>query len=168
LILCIAVIKLDNNTHLYLQDISQAYIQSAINLNHKFYIRLSQELETELRINKDSVLKVLKPLYSVPEARNHWFKTYYSHYVQQLYINQLIYNLYLLYNNVSRDSYFNIVGLQTNNTLFFANNKFTATEQNKLYKAQFIAKEHKQLSIDKLIKFNNSIIYLTEDSITLS
>ena len=77
LILCIAAMKLHNDihhhdsTHLYLRDISQAYVQSATNLNREFYIRPPQELETELGIEKDSVLKVLKPLYGVPEARNH-------------------------------------------------------------------------------------------------
>ena len=71
LILCIAAMKLDDNTHLYLQDISQAYVQSATNLNREFYVRPPRELETELGIDKDSVLKVLKPLYGVPEAGNH-------------------------------------------------------------------------------------------------
>jgi hypothetical protein len=54
-------------THLYLQDISQAYVQSATNLNHEFYVQPPQELG----INKDSILEVLKPLYGVLEASNH-------------------------------------------------------------------------------------------------
>ena len=33
------------------------------------------------------------------------------------------------------------MGLQTNNTLFLADKAFTKAEQNKLYKAKFIAKE---------------------------
>ena len=73
--------ELHDNMHLYLRDISQAYVQSATNLNREFYIRPPWELETELGINKDFVLKVLKPLYNVPETGNHWFKTYYSHYI---------------------------------------------------------------------------------------
>jgi hypothetical protein len=35
LILCIAIIK---NHDLYLRDISQAYVQSATNLNREFYV----------------------------------------------------------------------------------------------------------------------------------
>ena len=75
--MCITTIKLCNDIHhhndirLYLQDISQAYVQSATNLNCEFYVRPPQELETELGIDKDCVLKVLKPLYGVLEARNH-------------------------------------------------------------------------------------------------
>ena len=39
LILCIAAMTLCDDIRLYLQDISQAYVQSATNLNYKFYIR---------------------------------------------------------------------------------------------------------------------------------
>jgi hypothetical protein len=164
LILCIAAMKLYDNIHLYLQDISQAYIQSTTNLNCEFYIQLSQELETELGINKDFVLKVLKPLYSIPEAGNHWFKTYYLYYVQQLYMDQSMYNLCFLQSNKP----FGIVGLQTDDTLLLADKTFVETEQNKLYKAKFIAKEHKQLTADTLFKFNSSLIQLVSDRITLT
>ena len=109
LILCIATMKLDDNTHLYLRDISQAYVQSATNLNREFYVRPPRELETELGIDKDFVLKVLKPLYGVPEAGNHWFRTYHSHHVQQLHMDQSTYDPCLLQSNEP----FSIVGLQT-------------------------------------------------------
>ena len=55
-------------------------------------------------------------------------------------MEQSLYNLYLLYNNSTQ---FSIVSLQTNNTLFLANNKFAALEEDKLYKAKFMAKEYK-------------------------
>jgi hypothetical protein len=100
LILYIAVIR---NHDLYLRDISQAYVQSATNLNHEFYIQLS----CELLIDNDLILKVLKPLYRVSEAGNHWFKIYYTHYTKNLNITQLTYNLCLLYSNKP----FGIVGL---------------------------------------------------------
>jgi hypothetical protein len=79
LILCITVI---GNHDLYLRDISQAYVQSATNLNREFYVRPPHEL----LINNDLILKVLKPLYKVLEARNHWFKTYYAYHVKNLNI----------------------------------------------------------------------------------
>ena len=52
-------------------------------------------------------------------------------------MEQSLYNLYLLYNNFTQ---FNIIGLQTDNTLFLINNKFAALKEDKLYKAKFIAK----------------------------
>jgi hypothetical protein len=51
-----------------------------MNLNREFYVRLP----CELLIDDDLILKVLKPLYGVLEAGNHWFKTYYAYYVNNL------------------------------------------------------------------------------------
>src|SRR5437764_3151099 len=137
--------KLYSNTNLYLRDISQAYVQSTTNLNREFYVRPPQELE----IDKDSILKVLKPLYGVPEAGNHWFKTYHSHHVQQLHMEQSTYDPCLLYSNEP----FGIVGLQTDDTLFLADEEFADIEQGELHKAKYMAKEREQLTIDKPIKF---------------
>jgi hypothetical protein len=61
----------------------------------------------ELDLEDSSVLKVVKLLYRVPEAGNHEFKTYYSHYMNELAIKQLTYNPCLLYSNRP----FGIVGL---------------------------------------------------------
>jgi hypothetical protein len=82
------------------------------------------------------ILKVLKPLYGVPEAENHWFKTYYAHHVKNLNMTQSTYDLCLLYSNKP----FGIVGLQTDDTLFLADKTFADTEENEFYKAKFMAK----------------------------
>jgi hypothetical protein len=79
LILCITIIK---NHNLYLYNILQAYIQSVTNLNREFYVQLSYKL----LINNNLILKVLKPLYKVLKAGNHWFKTYYTYYIKNLNI----------------------------------------------------------------------------------
>jgi hypothetical protein len=50
-----------------------------------------------------------------------------------------MYNPCLLQNNEP----FGIISLQTDNTLFLADKTFAETEQNKLYKTKFIAKECK-------------------------
>ena len=34
-----------------------------------------------------SILRVIKPLCRVPEAGNHWFNTYYQHYIKELQIS---------------------------------------------------------------------------------
>jgi hypothetical protein len=66
----------------------------------------------------------------------------------------LTYNPCLLYNNKP----FGIVGLQTNNTLFLVDKTFADTEENKLYKAKFIAKEQERLIVIIPLKFNKAII----------
>ena len=121
--------KLDTSTGLYLRDISQAYVQSITKLNREFYVRLPRELANQLGIEKDSVLRVVKPLYGVPEAGNHWFRTYHNHHVQELSINASTYDPCLLYTNQNA---FGIVSLQTNDTLFLANTAFAKAEQEQL------------------------------------
>jgi hypothetical protein len=66
----------------------------------------------------------------------------------------LTYNPCLLYSNKP----FGIVGLQTDNTLFLADKTFVNTEENKLYKAKFMAKKQERLTAVTPLKFNGAII----------
>ena len=91
-----------------------------------------------------SILQVVKPLYSVPKASNHWFNIYHSYYIEKLYMNQSIYNPYLLY--TSSNSGFGIIGIQMDNTLILYNNTFVTNEANELKRAQFLSKEREQLT----------------------
>ena len=69
-------------------------------------------------------------------------------------MDQSIYNPCLFYNNKP----FKIISLQTDNILFFIDDTFAKTEQSKLYKAEFMAKEREQLIINIPIKFNGGLI----------
>ncbi|RFU31044.1 hypothetical protein B7463_g5287, partial [Scytalidium lignicola] len=98
IILCIAVME-HKSTSLYLQDISQAYVQSTTLLNQDFYVRLPPELTEQLGLREGSILRVVKPLYGVLEAGNHWFfQTYHSHHVKALAMKPSTYDPCLLYN----------------------------------------------------------------------
>ncbi|KAI1003495.1 hypothetical protein K3495_g4719, partial [Podosphaera aphanis] len=165
LILCIAAITFTNSDgpNLYLRDITQAYVQSLTNLYRNFYIRAPSELTDELGIPRNSILKVIKPLYGVPEAGNHWFKTYHDYHMNQLKLNESTYDPCLLWTNI--DNYFGIVGLQTDDTLFLANEPFADAEQNSLKKAQFLAKDREQLTVAHPLKFNGCIIKLCQDGV---
>ena len=101
-------------------------------------------LSLTLGIGKNSILKVIKPLYGVPEAGNHWFTTYHNHHIKELGMNSSTYDLCLLWSN--SPNYFGIVGLQTDDTLFLANTTFADAEQRQLEKAHFLAKEREQLT----------------------
>jgi len=72
---------------------SQAYVQSNTYLSRDIFIQPPLKLNLQL----GTILRVVKPLYGVLEARNHWFKTYYQHYVLKLKMEQLTYNPCLLY-----------------------------------------------------------------------
>ena len=160
LILCLASMLPDMD--LYLRDISQAYVQSTTELNRPFYVRPPEELSNTLGIG-DIVLKVVKPLYGIPEAGNHWFKTYHTHHIDQLDMAQSTFDPCLLYRNSNGgtnpgQSTFGIVGLQTDDTLFLANQSFASEEQEELRKARFMAKEREMLSPSTPIKFNGGLI----------
>jgi hypothetical protein len=151
-------------TGLYLRDISQAYVQSTTMLNRDFYVNPPWELAKRLNLADDSVLKVVKPLYGVPEAGNHWFKTYHSHHINELAMEQSTYDPCLLYSNRP----FGVVGLQTDDTLFVGDDDFVEKEQAGLEKAKFMAKERERLTSTHNLKFNGGIIETDGTAITLT
>jgi hypothetical protein len=63
---------------------------------------------------------------------------------------------------------FGIVGLQTDNTLFLADETFAEAKQIELDKAKFMAKEREQLTAEAPLKFNRGLIHLITDRITLT
>jgi hypothetical protein len=100
-------------------------VQSRTLLNRDFYIRPPIKLTQQLGLKKDLILRVIKPLYSVPEAGNHWFKTYYNHYIKELLIDQLTYDPCLLYSNHP----FGVIRIQTDDTLILRDSEFLKKEQ---------------------------------------
>jgi hypothetical protein len=52
-----------------------------------------------LRVSQGIILKVVRPLYSILKAGNHWFKTYHNYYIKELNMSQSTYNPCLLYLN---------------------------------------------------------------------
>ena len=65
---------------LYTRDISQAYTQSTTNLARDVFIHAPEEMDLE----PGAVLQVLLPLYGIPEAGTHWFRTYHDHHTTRL------------------------------------------------------------------------------------
>jgi hypothetical protein len=58
---------------------------------------------------------------------------YYKHYKEKLHITTLLYNSCLLI--TTKKEAFGVVGIQTDNILFLASNKFAALKDSKLQKA---------------------------------
>jgi hypothetical protein len=59
--------SISENHHLYLRNITQIYIQSKSSLNRMFFIRSS----LDLNLSDDAILKIIKSLYDVSEAKAH-------------------------------------------------------------------------------------------------
>lgn len=78
-IIYLAAIFQDKDIKFFLQDITSAYVKSTSYFNKKFCIWLLLQLIESLNTKLLYILKLMKPLYDVPEAQNHWFVTYHSH-----------------------------------------------------------------------------------------
>ena len=157
LIICLAAILQDSGKELYLRDITQAYVQSTSDLSRDFYIKPPSELIKMLGMNDNFVLKVVKPLYGVPEAGNHWFATYHKHHTDGLNMQQSTYDPCLLY----RSSPMGVIGLQTDDTLILADDEFATAEEDAIQTAKFKTKDRDVLTPDRPIKFNGAVIQLT-------
>ena len=80
-------------------------------------------------------------------------------------MDQSTYDPCLLYTNRNG---FGIVGLQTDDTLFLADETFAKSEETELREANFLAKEREELIQTTLIKFNRGYIKQEKDSIILT
>ena len=96
-------------------------------------------------------MKVIKPLYGIPEAGNYWFSTYHFHHTEKLKMKEFIYNPCLLYTH--KDGV-RIISLQTDDTLFVGDKEFTQNEEVNFMNAKFMAKEREKLTTSTPIKFN--------------
>jgi hypothetical protein len=63
----------------------------------------------------------------------------------------------------SKNDPFSVVGLQTDDTLFLANQPFATAKQDELRKAGLMAKDREQLTETTPLKFNGCLITLYSD-----
>lgn len=127
-----------------------AILQDNDNGNVKLYLR-------------DIMLKVMKPLYGVPEVGNHWFATYHTHHKEKLSMTESIYD-FCFY----RSNPLGIVRMQTNDTLILADDVFASNEEEVIKAAKIMTKDHKYLTSAQPIKFNGAQIKLNSDGIVLT
>jgi hypothetical protein len=164
LILVLAVTLRDKNNKtptLYLRDISQAYVQSRTPLARDFYTKPPPELGLPL----NTILKLVRPLYGVPEAGNHWFQTYHRYHREKLKMEQSTYDPCLLF---TKEDNIGIIGLQTDDTLLLADKDFATEEERELLKVGFLTKEREELTTTNPIKFNGGQLTLQGNSLTLT
>ena len=77
-----------------LQDITQAYTQSKTELNRIVIYHLPVKLKK--KYPKSIILFVVKMLYSLAEAGNHWFAIYLNYHKEKLDMKISSYDAYLL------------------------------------------------------------------------
>ena len=165
LIVCLAAMLQDNNNmKLYLRDITQAYVQSTSKLNRDFYIRPPLELISLLGAKSDCIVKVMKPLYGVPEAGNHWFAIYHTHHKEKLGMTKSTYDSCLFF----RSEPLGIVGMQIDDILILADNNFASTKEEAIKSAKIITKDREYLTSAHPLKFNSAQIKLDSNGIVLT
>ena len=145
-----------------LQNITQAYTQSKTELNRTIICQLPVELKK--KYSKVTILLVLKPLYGLAEAGNHWFATYLDHHKEKLGMEITLYDACLL---ITKDGgkNFGIAGLQTDNTLNVGTETFMKKEETKIIKANFKAKTQTILQTGTARDFNGCRMTIQNESI---
>ena len=92
----------------------QAYTQSKTELNRTIICHLSVKLKT--RYLKSTILLIVKPLYNLAKAENHWFVIYLDHHKEKLEMEISLYDICLFITKNSGEN-FGIARLQTDDTL---------------------------------------------------
>ncbi len=130
-----------------------------------FFIRSSFDLDIDLF--DDAILRIIKSLYDVSEAKAHWFNTYHDHHKKNLNMTKSTYDLCLLFinqnessSNLINQSIFELIEMQTDDTLMLRDDRFAELEESELKKAKLMFKKRKMLIIFTSIKFNDEIISL--------
>lgn len=149
---------------LHLRDVSQAYVQSKTHLSREIYAKPPKEIQDNLPTN--SVLKISKPLYGIPEAGTHWFQTYHKHHVEKLHMTQSTFDPCLLHTD--KNGLFGVVGIQTDDTLFVGNEEFIRLEQDEITKSNIVTKPVDKLTYKNNLTFNGGTLKFCEKSIFLS
>uniref|UniRef100_A0A093V6J0 Transposon Ty1-NL2 Gag-Pol polyprotein n=1 Tax=Talaromyces marneffei PM1 TaxID=1077442 RepID=A0A093V6J0_TALMA len=117
--------------------------------------------------SRRTFLKVVRPLYGIPEAGNHWFRTYHNHHTENLNMDVSTYDPCLLHCSDSKQG-FGIIGMQTDDTLIVANDTFAAREEEEIRRAKILCKPREQLTTDNPLKFNGAVVTETAQGITLT
>lgn len=115
-----------------------------------------------MNLPSDALLQIQKPLYGIPEAGNHWFKTYHQHHTQALGLNSSPSDPCLLFNEQG------ITGLQTDDTLFAGDNDYIKREDFELKKASFTAKAVSELTESTTLTFNGAKLTKNSDCIMIT
>ena len=162
LMLCLSVSMPHHQLHL--RDITQAYVQSETSLIREFYV----EPPSEMGLSNNVVLKVMKPLYSIPEAGNHWFSTYHKLHTNALGMKTSTYDPCLLFRRTN-DTIDGITGMQTDDTLMTCSESFANDEDSVIRDAHIMSKIRQTLTPEAPLMFNGAVVKREPDgSITIT
>ncbi|KAI0997433.1 hypothetical protein K3495_g10752 [Podosphaera aphanis] len=162
IIVALAPSLLKRGMHLWLRDITQAYVQSQTALQRTVLAYLPKQIHDQYP--DDTIMVVVKPLYGIAEAGAHWWATYFKHHCERLHMVTSTYDPCLLI-TASNSGYFGVVGMQTDDTLGISDTKFATQENIELQKAKFSAKEKQFLDTNSPLLFNGCILSIQANNV---
>lgn len=143
------------------RDIIQAYTCSDSELVRLILAWLPKEFRSRFPVG--TLMRVVKPLYGVPEAGTHWWATYYKHHKEKLQMVTSTYDPCLLLS--SKKEAFGLLGMQVDDTFWLGNKQFADAEEAELQKAGLKFKPKQQLTTESDLDFNGSVLKLLPNNI---
>ena len=148
---------------LALRDITQAYTQSHTPLNREFWCSIPTELKK--KFPEGTILRVVLPLYGIPESGAHWFVTYAKHHREKLNMKPSTFDPCLMITKKSNDDDFGMAALQTDDTLQLSTLAFMEKEEREL---TFKAKPKTILGDGSMEDFNGCRIRINGSILTVT
>ncbi len=143
---------------LWTRDVTQAFVQSKSELRRPVYMRPPKEMQ----VPSGQVVKVVKPLYGVPESPMHWYTTYVEHNKTKLGMKQIPIDPCLMFSRTA-GKLSGILALQVDDTLVAGNEEFREKEEE--YSSEFPNKGATSVGKEP-VRFNG--IDITSDNGTIS
>lgn len=112
-------------TYTATRDITQAYVQSRSRLERPVFIKPPKEMN----LPKDTVLRVVRPLYGIPESGLHWYLTYLDHHVGRLGMKQSRADPCFLMKHREDGTIDGVVVLQVDDSLIVGSKQFMKMEE---------------------------------------
>ena len=144
---------------LFTRDVTKAFVQSTSTLNRPVFMRAPREMKFPV----GKVVKVISPLYGMPESPMHWFTTYLNHQKNRLGMNQVPIDPHLLYQ--TKDGLLQaLLTLQVDDTLYAANDSFMKQEER--FASEFPSKGHTPILANK-VRFNGIDFSILDEGIVM-
>ena len=116
---------------LFLRDIKQAYTRSRSYLVRDILCWPSPEVIEAYGLAPDTIMHVIKPLYGLAEAGNHWYETWVTYLRENLRLGPSCFDPCQL---MTRSKPLAISGVQVDDTIFLADHQFVKLEDEQLPK----------------------------------
>ncbi len=101
------------------------------------------------------------------ETETHWFNTYQKHHKKKLLMIESIFDFCLLHITqiefVEFINHFEVINIQTDDTLNLANEDFVTLKENELIRARLTLKKREKLISTISIKFNDDLIFSSDN-----